>query len=144
MIETIMYILIGFLLGALVGLMVIPLVHNRAVRLTIGRLEASIPLTMKEIQADKDGLRAEFAMSARRFELNDEKLKKKNARLLMQLSKRDEIINRLKIQNYTERAKVHDLTTQVEDLKKHLTPTVKHRDAKVHVVRQMIPRRHYR
>jgi hypothetical protein len=143
-IETIMYIVIGFLLGALVGMMVIPLVHNRAVRLTIRRLEAAIPLTMEEIQADKDGLRAEFAMSTRRFEANNEKIKKKNASLLMQLAKRDEIINRLKIQHDAEKAKVLEFMTQVEDLKKQRTPTVKRHDAKVHVVRQMIPRKYYR
>jgi len=144
MIETIMYIVIGFLLGALVGMIVIPLVHDRAVRLTIRRLEAAIPLTMEEIQADKDGLRAEFAMSTRRFEVNNEKLKKKNASLLIQLGKRDEIINRLKLQHDAEKVKVLDLTTQVEHLKKQLPPTVKRHDAKVHVVRQIVPRRHYR
>jgi predicted nucleic acid-binding Zn-ribbon protein len=144
MIEPIMYMSIGFLLGGLVGLIVVPLVHDRAVRLTIRRLEASVPQTMEEIAADKDLLRAEFAMSTRRFEMNIEKVKEKNASLLMQLGKRNEIINRLKIQHDAEKAKVLDLTTQVEDLKKQLPPTVKRLDAKVHVVRQMIPRRHYR
>jgi hypothetical protein len=33
---------------------------------------------------------------------------------------------------------------QVDDLEKQLTPIVKRADAKAHVVRQMIPRRHYR
>jgi predicted nucleic acid-binding Zn-ribbon protein len=144
MIEPIMYVGIGFLLGGLVGLIVVPLVHDRAVRLTIRRLEASVPQTMEEIAADEDLLRAEFAMSTRRFEMNIEKVKEKNASLLMQLGKRNEIINRLKIQHDAEKAKVLDLTTQVEDLKKQLPPTVKRPDAKVHVVRQMIPRRHYR
>jgi hypothetical protein len=77
MIETIMCIAIGFLLGCLVGLMVIPLVHNRAVRLTFRRLEATIPQTIEEIQADKDLVRAEFAMSTRRFEINTEQVKKR-------------------------------------------------------------------
>jgi hypothetical protein len=77
MIESIMYMGIGFLLGGLVGLIVVPLVHDRAVRLTIRRLEAAVPLTMAEIEANKDLLRAEFAMSMRRFELNIEKVKDK-------------------------------------------------------------------
>jgi hypothetical protein len=139
-----MYMGIGFLLGGLVGLIVVPLVHDRAVRLTIRRLEASVPQTMEEIAADKDLLRAEFAMSTRRFEMNIEKVKEKNASLLMQLGKRNEVINRLKIQHDAEKVKVLDLTTQVEDLKKQLPPTVKRPDTKVHVVRHMIPRRHYR
>ena len=144
MIEAIMYMGIGFLLGGLVGLMVVPLVHNRAVRLTIRRLQAAIPQTMAEIEADKDLLRAELAMSTRRFEMNIEKVKASNAGLLVKLDKRNEIINRLKNQHDAEKAKVRDLTTEIEDLKKRLTPIVKRRDAKLHVVRQMIPRRRYR
>ena len=58
MIEPIMFFSIGFLAASLFGLVLIPLVHNRAVRLTMKRLEAATPLSMAEIQADKDQLRA--------------------------------------------------------------------------------------
>ena len=58
MIEPIMFFGIGFLVASLFGLVLIPLVHNRAVRLTMRRLEAATPLSMAEIQADKDQLRA--------------------------------------------------------------------------------------
>jgi type II secretory pathway component PulF len=34
MVEPIMYLAIGFLVSMLCGLMIMPLVHNRAVRLT--------------------------------------------------------------------------------------------------------------
>ena len=67
MIEPIMFFGIGFFVASLLGLVLIPLVHNRAVRLTMKRLEAATPLSMAEIQADKDQLRAEFAMSTRRL-----------------------------------------------------------------------------
>jgi hypothetical protein len=53
MIETIMYFGIGFLVATLLGLLLIPLVHNRAVRLTMKRLEASTPMSMVEIRADR-------------------------------------------------------------------------------------------
>ncbi len=98
MIESIMYFVIGFLVAALFGLAVTPLVHNRAARLTVRRLEAAIPLSMAEIQADKDLLRAEFAMSTRRLEMNVEQLKAKNARQLAELGKKGDAINRLKIE----------------------------------------------
>ena len=75
MIEPIMFFGIGFLVASLFGLVLIPLVHNRAVRLTMRRLEAATPLSMAEIQADKDQLRAEFAMSTRRLELSVEQMK---------------------------------------------------------------------
>jgi len=85
MIEPIMYLAIGFLVSMLFGLMIVPLVHNRAVRLTTRRLEAETPLSMAEIQADKDQLRAEFAMSARRLEMNVEQLKNKTTSQLAEL-----------------------------------------------------------
>ena len=76
MIESIMYVGIGFLTAGLLVIGVIPLVHARAVRLTMRRLEALTPLSMAEIQADKDLLRAEFAMSTRRLELSVEQIKR--------------------------------------------------------------------
>jgi hypothetical protein len=74
MIESIIYFGIGFLFATLIGVTVIPLIHTRAVRLTIRRLEDSIPQSMAEVQADKDALRAEFAMSTRRLENRVEQL----------------------------------------------------------------------
>src|ERR1700738_5299902 len=85
MIEPIMYLAIGFLVSMLFGLMIVPLVHNRAVRLTTRRLEAATPLSMAEIQADKDQLRAEFAMSARRLEMSGDQLKNKTTSQLAEL-----------------------------------------------------------
>jgi chromosome segregation ATPase len=96
MIETIMYFGIGFLCASLLGLVIIPLVHNRAARLTKRRIEAAIPLSMAEIQADKDQLRAEFAMSTRRLEMSIEQLKARSTSQLSELSKKTEAINILK------------------------------------------------
>ena len=98
MIEPIMYFAIGFLVAALIGLVVIPLVHGRAVRLTMRRLEAATPLSMAEIQADKDQLRAEFAMSTRRLEMSVEQLKSKTTSQLAELGKKADAINQLKME----------------------------------------------
>jgi hypothetical protein len=96
MTESIMYFGIGFLVSALLGLLFIPLVHNRAVRLTMKRLEASTPLSITEIRADKDQLRAEFAMSSRRLEMRIEKLKAQTTTQLADLGKKTDIINQFK------------------------------------------------
>lgn len=98
MIESIMYFGIGFLVAALIGLVIIPLVHGRAVRLTMRRLEAATPLSMAEIQADKDHLRAEFAIATRRLEMNLEQLRNKSAAQLAELGRKGDAINRLKIE----------------------------------------------
>ena len=98
MVEPIMYMAIGFLVSMLIGLMIFPLVHNRAVRLTTKRLEAAAPVSRAEIQADKDQLRAEFAVNARRLELTIEQLKSKATGQLAELGKKTDAVNRLKIE----------------------------------------------
>ncbi len=98
MVEPIMYLAIGFLVSMLCGLTVMPLVHNRAVRLTIKRMEAATPMSMAEIQADKDQLRAEFAMSARRLEMRVDQLKRKVTSQSAELGKKADAINRLKVE----------------------------------------------
>jgi chromosome segregation ATPase len=96
MIEPVMYFGIGFLVAALLGLLFVPLVHNRAVRLTMRRLEAATPLSIAEIRADKDQLRAEFAMSTRRLEMSVAQMKTKATTQLAELGKKSDAINQLK------------------------------------------------
>ena len=96
MIESIMYIGIGFLVATLLGLLFIPLVHNRAERLTTKRLEASMARSTAEIFADKDHLRAEFAMSTRRLEMSIETVKAKTTTQLAELGRKTDAVNQLK------------------------------------------------
>jgi hypothetical protein len=77
MIESLMLCGIGLLAGCLLMLLFFPAVHQRAVRLTRRDLINATPLTAKEIQAEKDQLRAQFAVSVRRLELNMEQMRLK-------------------------------------------------------------------
>jgi chromosome segregation ATPase len=123
MIEPIMYFGIGFLVAALIGLVVVPLVHNRAVRLTMRRLEAATPLSMAEIQADKDQLRAEFAMSTRRLEMSVEQLKTKSTSQLAELGKKGDAINRLKVELGEKTAAIFALEARDKALRDQLRAT---------------------
>ena len=123
MIEPIMYFGIGFLVAALIGLVVIPLVHGRAVRLTMRRLEAATPLSMAEIQADKDQLRAEFAMSTRRLEISVEQLSTKTTSQLAELGKKGDAINRLKIELGEKTATIFALEARDKALRDQLRTT---------------------
>ena len=98
MIESFMYFGIGFLLAVLSLFVVAPLVHCRAVRLTARRLKSAIPSSIVEVVAEKDSLRAEFAMATRRLETNLQQLKAKSASQLAELGRKDDAINRLKIE----------------------------------------------
>src|ERR671937_2821648 len=117
MIESIMYIGIGFLIAGLLVIGVIPLVHARAVRLTMRRLEALTPLSMAEIQADKDQLRAEFAMSTRRLEMSVDQLKTKTTTQLAELGKKTDTINRLKVDLGEKTAAIFALEARDKALK---------------------------
>jgi chromosome segregation ATPase len=117
MVEPIMYLAIGFLLAMLLALLFMPLVHHRAVRLTTRRLEAATPLSMAEIQADKDQLRAEFAMAARRLEMNVEQLRTRTATQLADLGKKSDAINRLKIELGDKNAAIFALEAREKALK---------------------------
>ena len=123
MIEPIMFFGIGFLVASLFGLVLIPLVHNRAVRLTMRRLEAATPLSMAEIQADKDQLRAEFAMSTRRLELSVEQMKAKTTSQLAELGKKTDAINRLKVELGEKTAAIFALEAREKALKDQLQAT---------------------
>lgn len=123
MVEPIMYFAIGFLISTLVGLGILPLVHNRAVRLTTKRLEAATPVSMAEIQADKDHLRAEFAMSARRLEMSVEQLKAKTTTQLAELGKKSDIINRMKYELGEKNATIFQLEARERSVKDSLKAT---------------------
>jgi chromosome segregation ATPase len=135
MIEPIMYLAIGFLVSMLFGLMIVPLVHNRAVRLTTKRMEAATPLSMAEIQADKDQLRAEFAMSARRLEMSVEQLKNKTTSQLAELGKKSDAINRMKIELGEKNATIFSLEAREKAVKEQLRATEEEFSTKTDMLR---------
>ncbi|MFG1223343.1 coiled-coil domain-containing protein [Xanthobacter wiegelii] len=75
MIEQIMYFMLGVLIATLVALLVLPAVWHRAVRLTTKRVEAAVPISIFEVQADKDQQRAFFALNQRRLELQSDAMR---------------------------------------------------------------------
>ena len=136
MIEPIMFFGIGFLVASLLGLVLLPLVHNRAVRLTMRRLEAATPLSMAEIQADKDQLRAEFAMSTRRLELSVEQMKAKTTSQLAELGKKTDAINRLKVELGEKTAAIFALEAREKTLKQQLHATEGEHGLKISALRE--------
>jgi chromosome segregation ATPase len=130
MIEPVMYFGIGFLVAALLGLLFVPLVHGRAVRLTMRRLEAATPLSIAEIRADKDQLRAEFAMSTRRLEMSVEQMKAKTTGQLAELGKKTDAINQLKKELSEKTAAIVALESRDKNLRDQLRVTEEEFDVK--------------
>ena len=136
MVEPIMFFGIGFLFAALIGLIIIPFVQARAVRLTMRRLEAATPLSMAEIQADKDQLRAEFAMSTRRLEMSVEQMKTKTTSQLAELGKKSDAINRLKMELGEKTATIFALEARDRALKDQLRATEEELSYKLNAMRE--------
>jgi chromosome segregation ATPase len=123
MIEPVMFFGIGFLVAALLGLLFVPLVHHRAVRLTMRRLEAATPLSIAEIRADKDQLRAEFAMSTRRLEMSVEQMKARTTGQLAELGKKTDAINQLKKELGEKTAAIFAFESREKNLRDQLRAT---------------------
>ena len=114
--EVILYFVLGFFVAVLLALMVSPIIWNRAVELTRQKIESSVPLSINEIQADKDQLRAEFSMSTRRLEMSIDELREKASMQLIEINRKrdqsakydEDMKERLKTINELE-AKASDL-----------------------------------
>jgi hypothetical protein len=98
MVDSLMLCGIGFLAGCLLTLAIIPLVHERAVRLTSQKTLETVPFALTEIRAEKDLLRAQFAMAIRRLEVNVEEMRDKGASQLSELGRKHAEIRDLKVE----------------------------------------------
>ncbi len=88
LIEDAMFFALGFLISGLLALLFLPAFWRRAVRLSTRRLQMQLPLSMTEIVAERDQLRAEFAIGRRRVEQRAEALSEARARDMAELGRR--------------------------------------------------------
>jgi chromosome segregation ATPase len=95
LIESGMFFVLGLATAGLLALMIAPVLWRRAVRLTRAKIEHAVPANLAEIQADKDQLRAEFAMAARRLETTVESLRQKAGEQLVDINQKRDLIRRL-------------------------------------------------
>ncbi len=134
MIETLLLVALGFAAASLLALLIAPASWRRAVRLTTRRLEATMPISVADINADKDLIRAESAVEMRRLELELEKARERAARHLMERNMHTVEIGKLETKiaelesTVTERSKaglvleqtvskrIPDLEGQIEEL----------------------------
>lgn len=120
-IENIMYFALGLFAASLVSLIILPAVWKRAVRLTKRRIEAATPITMAEFRADKDQLRAEFALSTRRLEMNVEALRKRLAEQLGDVNQKRADLGQLKAERDQHLAIVKELEAREAELRARVT-----------------------
>lgn len=120
MIQSILFFCLGFLSSALIALLIAPAIWRRAVALTTKRVEASIPMSMEELHAAKDRLRAEHAVTVRRLEQAAERLNRKNAEQAVKLARDREELKRLTAERVEQDAAMAALVARYEDADRQL------------------------
>ena len=93
-----MFFGLGFLAMGLLGLLFLPFYWNRAVRLSRLQIEAQMPLSMDEIVAQRDVLRAEFAAHIRKIEIRAEAALEDRAADRIALGRRDAAIHQRNVE----------------------------------------------
>jgi chromosome segregation ATPase len=87
LIEQAMYFALGFMVAGLFTLMFLPAFWRRAMRLSMRRLRMLTPLSMEKVAAERDLLRAEFAMRYRRLEQQMAAVKATKAKDLVEIGR---------------------------------------------------------
>lgn len=95
MIQSALFFLLGVLCVAFVVGLVTPSIWRRASILTRRRVETELPLTLTEIQGEKDGLRAVYAVQARKLEMQIKALVEQKALQSIKLGKQHHELKRL-------------------------------------------------
>ena len=108
-----MLLLLGFLLAALILLVLLPAYRRRIERFAIDAVKRSLPLTEAEIRADKDRLRAQYALNVHRLEMQVEAAAHAAARQSVEINRRE--------------AKIHDLDLSIAT---HKTSVEEHENAR--------------
>jgi len=119
-IENIMYLALGLLIASLAALIMLPAVWKRAVRLTKRRIEAATPITMAEFRADKDQLRAEFALTTRRLEISVESLRKRLAEQLGEVNQARSDLGLMRVERDQHQLIITEFEAREADLRARL------------------------
>lgn len=114
---------LGLLVAGLLVVIVAPAIWRRAMRLARVRIEASVPLSRTEIEADKDQLRAGYAVSNRRLEIETERFRQRAAEGNIQLSRRSDEVAALSREKQGLQRTVEQLETRITGLASSLAAT---------------------
>ncbi len=90
-----MLVLLGFLLAALLLLVFLPAYRRRIERFATESIKRSLPLTEAEIRADKDRLRAEYAIDVHKLDMKLESASLSAARQSVEINRREAKIHEL-------------------------------------------------
>jgi chromosome segregation ATPase len=115
-----MYFALGFLSAGLVALVLGPPLWRRALRLARRDMERTLPMTRAEIQAEKDQLRAGFALSISSLNQTIERLKSQVTEQFIDINRKREVITHLTAQGSLSADDIVALQTRRTELEASL------------------------
>lgn len=121
-----MLVALGILFASLLVVAILPSYRSRVQRLTSEAIRRSVPLTEAEIRADKDKLRAQFAIRVHKLEAEGEQQKLVAARQRIEMNRRD--------------ARITELQDEAERIKAALEENFNARRVLEHTVTDRLPR----
>jgi chromosome segregation ATPase len=123
LIEAAMLFALGFLCASLLALAAVPALSRRADRLARKRAEAAFPLSLAEIAADRDHLRAELALRMRVVEQEAERGFAARAGAMQELGQRDMTIGRLERERGERDQRIGELEGELSAMRNTLDET---------------------
>lgn len=118
MLNYILVLTLGLLLGGSLSFAMLPAVWVRAKRLILRELEAGIPISMAEVRAGQDHLRAQAAIQFRKLEREAQAEHDKRQEAWAQIGRQIEMIRQLTEQNALLRD--HSGQEEVAKMRTHL------------------------
>lgn len=120
MIEFALLFGLGFLTAAFVVLLVTPAIHRRVVRFTENRMRATMPLSPREVRAQKDMVRAVYA--AENAKAGRDLIKEREKALTLQLSNENHAREngRLLSEAAEVQMQINDMNVEAADLRSQL------------------------
>jgi len=114
-IEAVMLAALGFLVATFLWLLILPAISRRAERLARRRAELTFPISVDEIAAERDHLRAEYAVRHRELERRSEDSAALRAEALAKVGGLDIQISELKTTLGVRDVNIADLSGRLTD-----------------------------
>lgn len=115
-----MFFALGFLVAGFIAVLLTSALNQRAERLANRRMRAMFPVSLEEVAAERDHLRAEFAVATRTMERKQARLREEKAVALGDAGKQISFANALKRELDETRAKLATLEATHADLRTDL------------------------
>ena len=114
--ETILLIVLGFSLASLIALFMGRMVWTMALKLGAKRMQRQVPSTLVGLQAERNRLRAEYAMMAQRLGSQLEAAKLRAAEQMAEVNRHRNRLRQMEGGETAHTAELHALRAQVKSL----------------------------